>query len=132
MFIYMKMINEITDIIKESDLGIISETPKILIKIWLYYKLYWEKDYIIITRYYGGMIAGFILLDLVKWEIVIIAVRKRYRSKGFGTELIKKLPKKKIIVIHRKNHRSYNFFIKNKFKPIIDINHKQVLSELRK
>lgn len=124
------MITDVVKIIKDAELGIISDCPRWIIKLWLYYRLYWLKSDVLMTRYDGKYLMGFILYNTINREIVIVAVAEGFKGMGYGSELVQRCPDN-TIVVHRKLHRSYNFFRKNGFKAIINLNPKQVLSVKR-
>lgn len=115
-------LNQIIQIHKENkELGFTSYLPSLILKSWYAYHLYWQKDYIC----FDYSTTGFLLFDLVKSEIIIIAVKKHMQHQGIGSALIQRLPKGKIIVVH--SMETDEFYEKNGFKKYYIINDNQRL-----
>lgn len=128
-------INEIIKIHKQNNLGFSSRLPKFILKFWYIYQIYITRSCVLITENIPisekyNIVNGFILFDLNRNEIVIMAVDKDLQNIGIGTNLLLKLPKDKdIIVTHRKNHeQSRKFYEKNGFKHYIDLDNNLIIS----
>ena len=117
--------NDCIKIHKENNLGFSSKLPKLILKFWYMWQTYINRSCVLITH----KNASFILYDINRNEIVVMCTDKKHQGKGYGKEILKKLPNENIMVIHRKDHeQSLNFYRKSGFKEIMALANNQVLS----
>jgi len=125
-------LNEIIQIHKQNNLGFSSNLPKFILKLWYYWQLYGNRSCILFTEENreNNKILGFILFDINRNEIVVMAVDKNFQNNGIGKRLLLKLPKEKIMVIHRDNHEQSRMFYKNNgFIMKLKLSNNLILSE---
>ena len=110
---------------KENKLGFSSKLPKIVLTFWYMWQTYLNRSCVLVTH----KNKSFILFDINRNEIVVMCTDKKFQGKGYGKEILKKLPNENIIVIHREDHlQSLNFYRKAGFKEIMKLANNQVLS----